>query len=107
MTNSNQLSEVAHTARTFLIVEHILLVKGSVCREQPPQTAQMRYLLYWLLKVTLYTNALLLGKSPGDMSINGEGTTVHSDHWAAADDMGCETNPLLGNVSKHSALAGN
>ncbi|XP_064809756.1 probable sodium-coupled neutral amino acid transporter 6 [Oncorhynchus masou masou] len=40
------------------------------------------------------------------MSINGEGTTVHSDHWAAADDMGCETNPLLGNRAEEPRAKG-
>ncbi|XP_023842468.1 probable sodium-coupled neutral amino acid transporter 6 [Salvelinus sp. IW2-2015] len=40
------------------------------------------------------------------MSINGEGTTVHSDNWAAAEDMACETNPLLGNRAEEPRAKG-
>ncbi|XP_014066203.1 probable sodium-coupled neutral amino acid transporter 6 [Salmo salar] len=40
------------------------------------------------------------------MIINGEGTTVHSDHWAAAEDMGSETNPLLGNRAEEPRAKG-
>ncbi|KAM9571274.1 putative sodium-coupled neutral amino acid transporter 6 isoform 1-T1 [Salvelinus alpinus] len=40
------------------------------------------------------------------MSINGEGTHVHSDNWAAAEDMGCETNPLLGNRAEEPRAKG-
>ncbi|CAB1335277.1 unnamed protein product [Coregonus sp. 'balchen'] len=40
------------------------------------------------------------------MSINGEGTTVHTDHWAAEEDMGSETTRLLGNRAEEPRAKG-